>query len=400
MTWRRIAPVLSPVSTRALVSGAGAVLGLHRASRDSARAVLMRQYDAMDALLTDTGTSALGLLLRKLLPAGSTIALPAYACIDLTTVAVGAGVQVRLYDIDPATLSPDIDSVRDVIRRGVDAIVVAHLYGYPADVRSVQNLAAEHGIPVIEDAAQGSGGTVNGALLGSLAETSILSFGRGKGTTAGSGGAVLVRSPALAEWTRELRSSLQPDSRGAAAVLSLAGQKLLARPWLYNIPASIPALKLSEMVYHVPRAPRAMTVGSIAVLMHTLMISVHETAGRRARAREILAAVRSARDATPVRSIAGGESGYLRLAFLDNSGSRQARPALGALRGYPVTLDQHAELRPLLHPREQAGAGSRYLRDRLFTIPTHARVDQSYAAEIAGWLTEKSLDPRLIPAVS
>ena len=134
----------------------------------------MRQYDAMDALLTDTGTSALGLLLRKLLPAGSTIGLPAYACIDLTTVAVGAGVQVRLYDIDPATLSPDIDSVRDVIRRGVDAIVVAHLYGYPADVRSVQNLAAEHGIPVIEDAAQGSGGTLNGALLGSLAETSIL----------------------------------------------------------------------------------------------------------------------------------------------------------------------------------------------------------------------------------
>src|SRR2546423_8179621 len=126
MTWRRIAPVLSPVSTRALVSGAGAVLGLHRESRESVRAVLMRQYDAMDALLTDTGTSALGLLLRKLLPAGSTIALPAYACIDLTTVAVGAGRGVRLYYIDPATPRPDIASVRDGLRPAAHAVLFLH----------------------------------------------------------------------------------------------------------------------------------------------------------------------------------------------------------------------------------------------------------------------------------
>ena len=376
------------------------MLGLRHDSRVRVAALLRRQYDALDALLTDSGTSALVLLLRKLLPAGGTVALPAYACIDLTSVAVGAGVGVRLYDIDPATLSPDLDSVRAVLGRGVDAIIVAHLYGYPADVPSVHSLTAEYGIPVIEDAAQASGGSLSGTLLGSLSDASILSFGRGKGTTAGAGGALLVRNPDLADWTRGLRSDLQSESRGAAAVLSLAAQTLLARPALYNIPASIPTLKLGEMIYRPPRAPRAMTVGSAAVLENTLRHSERETAVRRARARELLAAIGSARDVAAVRAIAGGEPGYLRLAILDTAASLDARPDLGALRGYPLTLDQHPELRIVLHAGERAGSGSRYLRDRLFTVPTHARVGRSHPEAVVGWLAEARLDPRFVPAVS
>lgn len=249
MIWRRIPPVLSPVSTKALAAGAGAVLGLRRDSSAAVGEALRLRYGARDALLTDSGTSALVLILRKLLPAGGTVALPAYACIDLTSAAVGAGVGVRLYDIDPTTLSPDLDSVRAVISRGADAIVVAHLYGYPADFPGVQKLAAERGIPLIEDAAQGSGGTLGGRLLGSFGDSSILSFGRGKGTTSGSGGALLVNTESLAEWTGKLREDLVSASRGAVPVLSLLAQRVFSDPLLYNIPASIPALKLGEMVY-------------------------------------------------------------------------------------------------------------------------------------------------------
>ena len=386
MSWRRQPPVRSPVTSRALVDGMGAAIGFRASAHDTVAATLRRRYGAVDALLTDSGTSALILALRRILPPGGTVAYPAYACIDLTTAAQGAGIRVRLYDLDPATLSPDLDSVRGVIRRGVDAIVVAHLFGYPADVSGVGGLAAEQGIPVIEDAAQGAGGTLCGALLGSLGDVAILSFARGKGTTGGSGGAVLVRTPALAEWTRSARSDLKAGSRGGVKVLSLAAQRLLSHPSLYRLPASIPALRLGEMVYHPPRPPRAMTAASAAVLRWTLGLEEREVSNRRARARELLSHMREMPNVVPARPIAGGQSGFLRLALLDSSGTMMPRTDLGALRGYPMTLDQHPQLKPLLLSGERAGKGSQFLRDRLFTIPTHAGVDQSDLVRLYEWL--------------
>jgi hypothetical protein len=89
---------------------------------------------------------------------------------------------------------------------------------------------------------------------------------------------------------------------------------------------------------------------------------------------------------SPVRSIPEGESGYLRLALLDSVGDASPLPALGALRGYPATLDQHPQLRPILAPLEHAGKGAIQLRDRLFTLPTHAGVQRRDAARIAQWM--------------
>jgi dTDP-4-amino-4,6-dideoxygalactose transaminase len=390
MTWRRHPPVLSPVSARALFDGMGAAIGFRQDSSETVAAMLRRRYGAVDALLTDSGTSALILALKRLLPKGGTVAYPAYACIDLTSAALGAGVNVRLYDLDPATLSPDLDSLRATIKRGVDVIVLAHLYGYPADVRGAQALAAEAGIPVIEDAAQCAGGKLHGELLGSLGDVAILSFGRGKGTTGGSGGAVLVRTAVLADWTRQTRRDLRAGSRGGADVLSLAAQGFLSHPSLYRLPASIPSLKLGEMVYHPPRAPRAMSTSSAAVLSRTMDLHELHLSERRHRALVLLASMKEMQDVTPVTPICGGQSGFLRLALLDSVGTRTPDRSLGALRGYPMTLDQHPQLWPVLLSGERAGKGSRFLRDRLFTVPTHARVTRDDLSKLAQWLAGKT----------
>ena len=384
--WRRQPPVFPSVPAGALVDGMGAAIGLRSSSYERVAETLRRRYGAVDALLTDSGTSALILALRKTIRPGGIVAYPGYACIDLTTAALGADVRVRLYDIDPATLSPDLESVRAAIRRGVDAIVVAHLYGYPADVIGVRNLAAEHGIPVIEDAAQGAGGALCGALLGSMGDIAILSFARGKGTTGGSGGAVLVRTPALAEWTRSERSGLKRGSRGGADVLGLAAQRLLGHPVLYRLPASIPAFKLGEMVYHPPRPPREMAAASATVLRWTLGLEEREVSHRRVRANALLSRMRDESSVVPARAIAGGESGFLRLALLDADGSRTPNPDIGALRGYPMTLEQHTQLTPLLLSGEQAGVGSQFLRDRLFTVPTHSRISHTDLVRLSEWL--------------
>jgi hypothetical protein len=182
-------------------------------------------------------------------------------------------------------------------------------------------------------------------------------------------------------------------------VLKLAAQRLLSHPHLYALPAAIPGLKLGEMVYHPPREPRAISAGSAAILRWTLPLESHEVSGRCARAKDILSRSRGIADITPVRPIRGGESGFLRLALIDNSGSLAPRKDLGALRGYPMTLDQHPQLRPVLLSGERAGKGSKSLRDGLFTIPTHSQVGDADLARVADWLNTRELERHvLVPA--
>lgn len=386
MSWRWQPPAYSPVSPRALVSGFGVACGLAPAGDEFVIDALKERYGATDVLLTDSGTSALILALQATVPAGGTIAYPGYACIDLTSAAVGANVCVRLYDLDPATMSPDLESVRRVIERGVDAIVVAHLYGYPADITAVRALAAAHGIPVIEDAAQGAGGMLNGARLGSIGDISILSFGRGKGMTAGSGGALLVRTPKLAERIGRVRGDLGVSTRGGGEVVALAGQWLFARPLLYRLPAAIPALKLGEMIYRPPQPPRTMRPTSVQILRTALKMDPDEVRARCARASDLLSRINGTSRLRPIRAIAGGNPGFLRLALVDDGEDAAPRATLGAIRGYPLTLDHHRELRPLLAPGERAGNGSVFLRDHLLTVPTHSRVADADARRLTDWM--------------
>jgi dTDP-4-amino-4,6-dideoxygalactose transaminase len=292
---------------------------------------------------------------------------------------------VRLYDLDPATLSPDLESLRRTVERGVDAIVVAHLYGYPADAAAVGAIAAEYGVPVIDDAAQGAGSTLNGVRTGGLGDVGVLSFGRGKGTTGGSGGAALVQNARLGSRVA-LAASLGAPPRGVGTLVPLAAQWMLARPTLYRMPASIPALKLGEMVYHPAHEPRALSRAAAAVVHGALLRDPDEVHARRERAEQLRVLAVEARRFRPVRSVSGGQPGYLRFAVLGVASDVEPAPHLGALRGYPLTLDQHAPLRDLLLPGETAGAGARTLRDHLFTLPTHSHVTSRDLDRSGRWL--------------
>lgn len=298
--------------------------------------------------------------------------------------------RVRLYDLDPTTLSPDLESVQRAINRGVDAIVVAHLYGYPADVAAVQELALQQGIPVIEDSAQGAGGTLRGVRLGGIGDISILSFGRGKGATTGSGGAVLVRTPALGAWVGQIRDQLGIGRRGGREIGALTAQWVLSHPLLYRLPASVPALKLGEMVYHPPKQPRAMPTAAAAMLSSALRMDDSEIEIRRARANDLLSRINGSGRVVPIRPVAGGGSGFLRLAVTDMTGRLAPSLPLGVGRGYPLTLEQHEQLQPMLAKGEKAGKGSVLLRDRLFTLPTHSRVGARDLARLQDWLVAPS----------
>jgi len=158
MPIRRQLTVASPLTASQIIGAArDAIAG--RDLRASVRTSLARTFEAQNVLLTDSGTSALVLALRMFAKPLAPVAMPAYACVDLIAAARRANIRVRFFDVDPQTLSPDMDSLRRVMAEGVSAVVVAHLYGFPADMPAVMKAAHDVGVPVIEIFTQGDMGT-------------------------------------------------------------------------------------------------------------------------------------------------------------------------------------------------------------------------------------------------
>ena len=374
-----VAPRITPTS---LFGAAVALLGPRGKDLRVLASELRQRYSASECVLTDSGTSALVLALRHMLPEDGIIALPGYGCVDITSAVRFAGIRVRLYDVDPDTMSPDLDSLKRVLERGVQAVLVAHYYGYPADVAAVRALTSSFGVPILEDAAQAAGGSVEGMLLGSLGDASILSFGRGKGLFGGRGGALLVRSLSDAP-TLDLSLG---SRRGVAEWCGAAAQWALGRPELYALPASIPALRLGEMVYRPAREPRTLSTAAASLVRASLEAEAHERDLRMRKAAVYAALAHDAKQLTPIRPIEGAEPGYLRFAVIDRSGLRRPAARLGIMSGYPRTLGEQTELTPQLMPRGTAIPGAEQLCRSVFTLPTHIRVDRTDLMNLQRWI--------------
>jgi dTDP-4-amino-4,6-dideoxygalactose transaminase len=343
-------------------------------------------------LLADSGTSALRLAIEgAVAETGMPVGLPGYACYDLATAAEGAAAKVALYDLDPRTLGPDWESLRALSSKGVGAVVVAHLFGYPVDVRAAREIAGQ--AVVIEDAAQGAGGRLRGRLLGALGSVSVLSFGRGKGMTGGGGGALLAhddRGAALLGWARGALRDSEPGA-GVGKLAALLAQMVLGRPSVYGIPAAIPFLHLGETVYHRPWRPGPAPSASIAVLERTMNVSDRAVATRTAHATRLSRSVSRSPRAHAVRVLEGAEPGYLRLPVLlardvpcEPMSTDAAR--LGITPMYPMTLDRLPSLGPHLAGPVPSLPGSRELVARLVTLPTHGLLGEEDLRAIEDWL--------------
>jgi len=381
MIGRRQLPVHSPLTLGAVLAALGG-----NDPREALAAELGVGKHVEEARLMSSGTHALTLALLSAMARrpGVPCALPGYACYDLVTAAVGAGVPVRLYDLDPRTLAPQPDSLDRALRGGAAALVVVHLYGVPVPMDAMRRAADAAGAILIEDAAQGTGARWNGRPLGAWGDLGVLSFGRGKGETGGGGGALLVRESGLVP--DSLRADILPwnPSRLAFAA-KLAAQWAFGRDWLYSVPASIPMLRLGETIYHEPTPIRWMAPASGRVLRCTRPLAERETERRRAHAARLL---RAATDAgMAVVTADEGSAGWLRFPVvpdrpieLDTKAER-----LGVSRGYPLPLADVPALAPLLSEvRRHSGAS--HLAKALVSLPTHGRLREADLVALEQWL--------------
>jgi len=123
-----------------------------------------------------------------------------------------AGAKPVLVDCDPISYNIDVEAIKRAITPRTKAIIPVHLYGQPADMDPIMELAASRGIKVVEDACQAHGAWYKGRRVGSIGAAGCFSFYPGKNLGAyGDGGIVVTNDPDVAGKLRMLRDYGQSE---------------------------------------------------------------------------------------------------------------------------------------------------------------------------------------------
>src|SRR5947207_11496520 len=150
--------------------------------------------EARYAVGLDSGTSALELALRAYdIGPGDEVITAANSFIASALAISHVGATPILVDVDPSTHTVDVSAIDRAITPRTKAVLPVHLYGRPADMDQIRQLANKHGLVIIEDACQAHGTRYKGKRAGSLGHAAAFSFYPGQHLGAyGDGGAVVT----------------------------------------------------------------------------------------------------------------------------------------------------------------------------------------------------------------
>ena len=137
---------------------------------------------------------------------GDEVIMPTFTIISCAMAVTKLGGIPVLVDSDIHTWNMNVEEIERKITKRTKAIMMVHLYGLPADVDKIMELAKKYDLKVIEDAAEMHGQTYQGRPCGSFGDISVFSFYPNKHITPGEGGMVVTDSEELAERCRSLRN--------------------------------------------------------------------------------------------------------------------------------------------------------------------------------------------------
>ena len=160
------------------------------------------------AILVSSGTAALHLAnLAVGVGPGDEVVVPSLTFVASVNASVYCGATPVFADIvGPQDLNMSPEDVRKRITPRTRAIVVVHYGGYPVDMCAIGQIAREHDLAVIEDAAHAPGASLDGKMLGTIGDVGCFSFFSNKNLVTGEGGAVVTNRDDLAEEFRLRRS--------------------------------------------------------------------------------------------------------------------------------------------------------------------------------------------------
>ena len=167
------------------------------------------------ALAVSNGTTGLHLALATLgLQAGDEVIVPDLTFVATANAVAYTGATPVLADVDADTLCLDVASVKSLITPRTKAIIPVHLYGHPADMDALTEIADAHGLAIVEDAAEAHGAEYKGRRVGSFGKCAVFSFYGNKVITTGEGGMLTTNDREFHQRAKRLRDhAMSPEKR-------------------------------------------------------------------------------------------------------------------------------------------------------------------------------------------
>jgi perosamine synthetase len=162
--------------------------------------------NAKHGIACSNGTVAIHLALASLgIKAGDEVIIPTFTMIATVNPVTYTGAKPVLVDSEPKTWNMDPEKIEEKITPRTKAIMVMHTYGHPCDMGPINEIAEEHDLYVLEDAAEAHGAEYKGKKVGALGDAGCFSFYANKIITTGEGGMVVTNDDQIAEMARLLR---------------------------------------------------------------------------------------------------------------------------------------------------------------------------------------------------
>lgn len=156
---------------------------------------------------TSSGTTSLHLALATLgITRSEEVIIPSFTMIATANAVTYTGASNVLVDSEPNHWNIDTTKIGEKITKKTKAIIAVHTYGHPVDMKPILDLARDHDLFVIEDAAEAHGAEYNGKIVGGIGDIGCFSFYANKIITTGEGGMLITNNEQLAEKAKILRA--------------------------------------------------------------------------------------------------------------------------------------------------------------------------------------------------
>lgn len=346
--------------------------------------------------LVSTGRAAMVLALQAMRDLSKDsqrveVIVPAYTCYSVPASVIKAGLKPRLCDVDPTSLSLDPEALRKFDFSRVLAIVTANLYGIPNHLQSIEAIAREQGVWMLDDSAQALGATHEGRPVGGFGDVGLYSFDKGKNITSLEGGALVASHPELSAALDRRHAALAPASatRTATTIIKLAAYATLLRPTLYGVVRKLPGLGLGRTVYD-ETYPVEHYSGTLAGFAGTLLKRLPAlTQGRRDKAAALHAALSNVPGVRLIDVPPNSQPAYARYPFLMADASRRTvvlekleAAGIGATASYPSALCDVPEVAASLLESDRDMPGARQVAATIVTLPTHSYSPKDLPARV------------------
>jgi perosamine synthetase len=197
-----IRAVVKVMKSGVLTHGLGAGPAVTKFEKKFAKFVKARH-----AIAVNTGTSALHLAITGTgIKHGHEVILPSFTFVATAEVVAMDGAKPVFVDIDPETYNISPRKIEEAITKKTEAIMTVDLYGLPADMQPIREIADKHGLTIVEDSCQAHGASYKGKPPGAFADAACWSFYASKNMTTGEGGMITTNDDELAENMRFMRS--------------------------------------------------------------------------------------------------------------------------------------------------------------------------------------------------